>query len=56
MKLSQFKDYIKMMWNEATMPVGTKFEQKIDGQWVQVSRARHLFYMHSTIVQLLKAV
>ena len=35
----------KVMVIEATRPIGTVFEQRIDGQWIRVSRVAHMRYM-----------
>lgn len=53
-KIKAVKMVSKVMIAEALRPVGTVFEQKIDGKWVRVSRLEHLRYMFGACMQVVK--
>ena len=38
-------NYLRLMWMEVTLPAGTQFELRVNGEMVKVSRLRHIAYM-----------
>ena len=47
-------NYLRLMWMEVTLPAGTQFELRINGEWVKVSRLRHIAYMSRAVWALVK--